>query len=287
MPLHPTRLLSLLGSKSTNSVDANRQYAHERLLARLAHADVDQWVLKGGTAMALRVPGTRATKDLDILAYSAEINEAIEKFQNALAVDLDDFVEYTIAGVLEQPTLDNQSYGEGRRIRVQARIANKKKLFVLIDLVVGTVITAPADSVIISGLVEDLDDFSFPLYSVPDQIADKVCATQATYRGLPSSRAKDLFDIVVLASIVPIEGGALTEAIRREWIARSLPQPMVFTPPVEFGTQYTTYRQESASKGLIVPPFELGVRLALRLVGPALNNDAVGKRWSPSRSEWI
>jgi len=44
-----------------------RQVTFERYLVRLFHGDGLRWVLKGGYALELRMPGTaRATRDLDL-----------------------------------------------------------------------------------------------------------------------------------------------------------------------------------------------------------------------------
>ncbi len=48
--------------------------------------------------------------------------------------------------------------------------------------------------------------YPYRLYPVANQIADKVCATLADYHGRPSSREKDLVDLVVIA---------VTQSVRR------------------------------------------------------------------------
>ena len=48
-----------------------------------------------------------------------------------------------------------------------------------------------------------------------DQIADKVCATLSLYKGKPSSREKDLVDLVLMATTQQILGARLERALTR------------------------------------------------------------------------
>lgn len=76
------------------------------------------------------------------------------------------------------------------------------------------------------------------LYPVVDHIADKVCATQATYGDdgtRPSSRVRDL---VVFGRTQDVDGDELIVAMRAEWAHRSLPR-LPCSPRHPFGTAST------------------------------------------------
>ena len=47
--------------------DVRRQFVLRRFLTRVFADQPDQWILKGGTAMVLRLPNARPSKDLDLL----------------------------------------------------------------------------------------------------------------------------------------------------------------------------------------------------------------------------
>jgi len=72
-----------------------------------------------------------------------------------------------------------------------------------VDLVTGSVMTTEPE--VMTDTVLELRGLSSPpmhLYPVVDHVADKLCATQATYGTAgdrPSSRVRDLVDLVVFA----------------------------------------------------------------------------------------
>ena len=57
-----------------------------------------------------------------------------------------------------------------------------------------------------------LPSHPYRLYPVVDQVADKVCATLALYSGRPSSREKDLVDLVLLAVTQDVGAARLRRA---------------------------------------------------------------------------
>lgn len=72
-----------------------------------------------------------------------------------------------------------------------------------------------------------------------DQIADKVCATMHRYDDRPSSREKDLVDLVVLAVTHDIEGLALSTAMATEVRRRRMDPVERFVVPAEWGPAYS------------------------------------------------
>ncbi len=69
---------------------ARKLVAFTRLLARLERAAPDRWVLKGGFALELRVPGqARTTRDVDI-DWDTSLDDAATALVEAAALDLGD-----------------------------------------------------------------------------------------------------------------------------------------------------------------------------------------------------
>src|SRR5699024_7487340 len=79
---------------------------------------------------------------------------------------------------------------------------------------------------------------SYRIYPGVDQIADKVCATQARYNDNASSREKDLVDLVVLATTQRIDGTALRIAITTEVRRRMMDPIDHITVPTTWGAGY-------------------------------------------------
>lgn len=72
-----------------------------------------------------------------------------------------------------------------------------------------------------------------------DQIADKICATHMLYSGSPSSRQKDLVDLVVFARTHEINGLALRRAIETETRRRGLAAFERVQVPPTWGSEYS------------------------------------------------
>lgn len=131
-----------------------------------------------------------------------------------------------------------------------------------------------------------LPQCEYRLYPLVDQIADKVCATLSLYNGYPSTRVKDLVDLVVLTLTQTIDGGSLEVAITREAASRGLPLPETFTVPPDWDAFY----RRLASP---IPDCKdyLTVALATSLVNallePVLARKTKGLRWDPGIRAWV
>ncbi len=61
-----TRLKKIANTERIDLQRIRRQVAFDRLLARIFHGGMFNWVLKGGYAMELRMQKARTTKDIDL-----------------------------------------------------------------------------------------------------------------------------------------------------------------------------------------------------------------------------
>lgn len=125
----------------------------------------------------------------------------------------------------------------------------------------------------------------YRIYPVVDHIADKVCATEELTAGRPSSRARDLVDLVVFARTQTIDGTALIEAIIAERHHRDLPAAADLAIPPDWARPYPKLAtQTSHCTGL---SFAEACLLAKKLVDPAIDQSASGRLWSPEPGEWL
>jgi hypothetical protein len=75
----------------------------------------------------------------------------------------------------------------------------------------------------------------YRLYPLSQQIAVKVCATVASHHGRPSSREKDLIDIVVMALTQEVDAAAMRAALQAEAHLRKLKLPETLVIPKVWG----------------------------------------------------
>lgn len=184
-------------------------------------------------------------------------------------------------------TTNFQPYMQGYRATFTIFLGVTPKGNLHIDLAVGTGMTDepqttfPRTALALPRLVSH----PYRLYPVVDQIADKVCATAADYERRPSSREKDLVDLVVFARTQHINGDALSFAIEMECRRRRLAPLTEFNVPNTWGRGYAKQR-----KGVPYcddyPTVELAKDLVSRLVNPALNHQVQSEIWSPDELRW-
>ena len=266
-----------------------RRFVYGRFLARVFHDPDAQWVLKGGTAVLARVNDARTTKDVDLLHELQDIDAALELLRTAIATDLGDHFRFVITGHERSLGGTGQPQVDGYRVRVDAYCGTARKDSFSVDLVTGSLMTTNPE--ITTDTALELRGLSSPpmrLYPVVDHIADKLCATQAMYGAAgdrPSSRVRDLVDIVVFARSQDVDGTALIGAIRAEWVHRGLGGEPEFAPPANWDRLYPPVaRKVRACEGL--PTYAAAVGFVSAFLGPALDGSAAGLRWSSERAVW-
>jgi hypothetical protein len=277
---------------SATGADAStllRRFVNERFLARVFHDAGGRWVLKGGTAVLARVNDARTTKDVDLLNELQDADAALERLRAAIAVDLDDHFRFVITGHEMSLAGAGQPRIDGYRVHVDAYCGTALRGSFGVDLVTGSLMTTEPE--VMSDTVLELRGLSSPpmrLYPVVDHVADKLCATQATYGTAgdrPSSRVRDLVDLVVLARSQDIDGDSLIGAIRAEWVHRGLDDAPVFAPPANWDRLYPPVaRKVRACEGLTL--YAAAVEFVSEFLSPVLDGSATGRRWSSERSAW-
>ena len=157
-----------------------------------------------------------------------------------------------------------------------------------VDVVTGDQMTAKPDVQTRPGLVPAVPPTSVRLYPVVDHIADKLCATQSSYGTAgdqPSSRVRDLIDLVVFARTQQIDGTELIKAITSEWTHRGLPGTPYFAPPANWDRLYPAEARRVPACGDTIT-LAAATELVAELLGPVFDRTATDKQWEPSSRSW-
>lgn len=260
-----------------------REFAYERVLARVFVDGDSSWVVKGGTALLMRVDNARHSKDIDLLHRVQDIDAAQEDLVRALGRDLGDGLRFVVSAVRSLGG-DQQPDVNGRQIDLQCYAGVKPVLAFHIDLVVGSLMTAEPETRTGSSpiTVPGVEPPRVQLYPIVDHLADKVCATETLYRGHPSSRVRDIVDIIVIATTHEIDGTALRVAIDGERLNRSLPKRVTFDPPAT----WTQQQYRTAATPACPPDLVDAITLSRALLEPAMAASADGLVWSPVAAGW-
>ena len=260
-----------------------------RFLSRIfSEGESSEWVLKGGTGMLARVPSTRSTLDIDLYRRGFTLTQALADLRRLAQLDLGDHFRFvytrhtdTIGGDDDQPYID------GYRVTFDVYVGVQKKGALHVDLAIGAGLTGPVTTLEPAGALPlpRLTSNPYRLYPVVDQVADKVCATMKLYNGQPSSREKDLIDLVVLAVTHEVDGTSLAHAIAQETARRQMEPFTGFVIPRQWGRAY-----RNLAKGVKYcanyQTVDQARDLVTGFINPALNGTVDNMTWVPEQRGW-
>lgn len=263
---------------------ARKLVAFTRLLARLERTAPDQWVLKGGFALELRLPGqARATRDVDI-DWAAPLDEATTALVEAAALTLDDYFEFDIQRVGEA---DIGAAG-GIRFHADAYVGGRLFEPLLIDVGVSSEsFLLPADELTAPDLLDfaEIEPAHIRAIRLEQHIAEKLHAyTRRHADDQPSSRAKDLIDIILISELAAFDFDRLREAVLRVFEARAtheLPASLP-APPREWARPYRALAEEVG----LDPELSVGHRLAAAFLDPVLATESGLAHWNTDAPRW-
>jgi hypothetical protein len=259
--------------------------AFERLLARLLTAASDRWILKGGLALDFRLGDrARATVDMDLGRHDDEAG-ASEDFDVASRADLGDYFEFDI---VRTALLDEADVAGAVRYRVRASLAGRRFEEFVVDVGFSAAIDAP-DQIMGPDLLAfaDLPTIQVPTFPLPAHVAEKVHAYTRRYGPdqRPSTRVKDLVDLVLLAGLRSFSAGELRVALDRTFTSRTthlLPGALP-EPPTTWAEPYRRMAQPLS----ITVELRDGYQAAAALLDPILSGSVEDyAQWSLSSASW-
>lgn len=263
------RIRNLAASQQIAPIRLRNRIAFERMLARLARDS--SWVLKGGFCLEIRLGlSSRATKDLDLLHVVAAPTTATglqDALDEVLEVDLLD--GFTFAVRAPKPVRMEEAEPSTWRVVIDVRFEGDEFAAVTIDVVPNSLDSgATIETLVIEPTIVG-EPFSVPAIDVHRHLAEKFHAYSRIYaHERPSSRVKDLVDIVLLADSGLIATDALARALSAVFRERSttLPDPLP-KPPRDW---VRTYAALAVETGLEVREVDVAWTLADRLYHHAL-----------------
>jgi predicted nucleotidyltransferase component of viral defense system len=260
-----------------------KRVAFERLLARLQAVAPDAWVLKGGFALELRLGGSaRTTKDIDI-DWTLDEEDAIELLLDAAAAPLDDGFQYT----LERSRADDDLVGGGQRWAVIATLAGREFERVAIDVGFGMAPVLAPETVSSSHLLDfvGVEPVRVRTAAIEQHVAEKLHAYTRTYAAdKPSSRVKDLVDLVVIARTMTIEASNLVHALDEIFTRRTthpLPEA-VPAPPADWTSAWDMLVADLT----VDADVRAGHEAASAFLDPVLAGTVRAGRWAPGLRAW-
>jgi predicted nucleotidyltransferase component of viral defense system len=261
-----------------------KRVVFERLLARLQAVAPDGWFVKGGFALELRLgENARTTKDVDI-DWTLGEPEATDLLLDAAAHEMDDLFTFTV----QRSAVDDDLAAGGQRWNVRADLAGREFERVAVDIGFGKRPVVAPDTIMSSHLLEfaGVAPIVVPALAVEQHLAEKLHAYSRTYAGdQPSSRVKDLVDMVVIARTTRIDADRLSAAARLIFERRAthaIPRALE-APPRAWARPWGALVTYLPADG----DLQAGFHTAAALWDPVLAGAADGMAWNPMRSDWL
>jgi hypothetical protein len=260
-----------------------RQIAYDRWLERVFRLD-SGWVLKGATALLARRLSARGTLDVDLYRDAgSEQSEAALRL--AADEDLGDWFRFDVSNRIR-----SEDVGAGARFLVLAYVGTTEWASFHVDLVGADLrMTGQPDQVspLAPLAIPEIVQHGYRAYPLVDHVADKLVATFDRYGPAmrPSTRYKDLVDLVSIIQGASIDAGEQLRAIKSESARRDVALPQRFSPP-----DLDLWRRGYAAEARDMPArFPRTLEEALAVVSPfldpLLDGTASGK-WDPKQQRW-
>jgi hypothetical protein len=262
--------------------ELQRQFSYDRLLERLYRID-QGWIVKGAAALLARRLALRATVDVD-LYRQAGTEAAEEDLRVGADLELGDWFRFEVGRGLSLT-------GGGIALPVTAYVGQTQWARYKVDLV-GSDFRMTDEPEPVPPLADihlpDVEQHGYRAYPLVDHVADKIAATFERYGPTesPSSRYKDLIDLVAIVKGASVPAQAQMAAVASEATRRGITLPNRFTVPDPaswqkgYAAAAKRWRLEEAKTVdealAIVRPF----------IDPVLEGAATG-RWNPALGEWV
>lgn len=261
-----------------------KQVAFDRLLARLVAVGRGRWMLKGALALDYRLGDrARTSKDMDLAHLEGEPQAAAD-LRRAATLDLGDFFSFEVA---RTSRLDEALVGAAVRYHLDCRLGRSMFDASTVDVGFSDGPDVGTDLLVGPPLLEfaGIAPVSVPALPLPDHVAQKFHAWVKSYGGgLPSTRSKDLADLVIAAQSFELDAAHLRRALLRTFERRGGPVLPAALPPLPDAWR-TDYHRVAARLG-VDPDVERAHGIAASFLGPVLGSAEPAGRWIPADMAW-
>ena len=199
------------------------QYFQERFLYRLSISPYrSAFVLKGALLfLVYEMPFLRPTKDIDFLVRfrSKDMGTMKGMIQEIARIDAEDGVRFFPESASLESVMEDADY-EGIRVKIQGSLDKARKTL-QIDIAFGDVLVAGPVEMEFPLLLDDQPAPRLKVYSNESAIAEKF--QSLVKLNILTSRMKDVYDILFLASHQPFQMHLLRNAIVKTFNRRRTP----------------------------------------------------------------
>ena len=263
-----------------------KEIAFQRLFARMTAGDAaDGWVLKGAQVLLIRLDErARATKDADT-TWRHEASELQAALGEAMELELGDGFSFEIG---TRTRLEAETEDGGWRYSVRSRLDGRFFEQFVLDVNVSPNDLRSVDQLTFRPVLDfaGLEPPTIAAVSIAFHLAEKLHAYVRIYSGSrPSSRVKDLYDMLVMARALPMPtSDALHEAVSTTFFLRNTPLPTALPdPPPMWAAPWAAYVRDY---GIEWTTLDDAVAALRPLWTPVTAPSEARRTWEPERWDW-
>jgi predicted nucleotidyltransferase component of viral defense system len=275
------RLLSNSKSSGVPLVRLRKMVAFDRFLARLKHSYPNQWFLKGGYALQLRL-GSRArtTVDIDILMVSNQ-NSLYDILLKATKTELGDWFTFEI----EQPDRDLLNDFGGLRFNITTLLDGRRFEKFHLDIGVDDRIIGGFETILNPDYLSfaDIKPIAYECYNIAQHFAEKMHAYSRVFNHGGSSRVKDLVDMFLIAEMENIDSKSFENAIKKTFEFRST-HPIPAQLPMPPRDWEKPFNKMAGDIGIDLTQDEVFEKLEV-FINPILHETGF-LQWNPRLWDW-
>lgn len=224
-------------------VRLRKMVAFDRFLARLQKSYPNQWYLKGGYALQLRLGNkARTTTDVDILMFSQQ-NMQYEMLLRAVKSDLEDWFTFE----LEQPIRDPLTEHGGLRVHIASFLDSRRYENFHLDVGVNDLMMDQYEIISNPDYLSfaEIEPIHYRCYSIAQHFSEKLHAYTRVFKVGSSSRVKDIVDLFLIAQMENINSLSFRNACQLTFEHRAThPIPEKFPPLQKNGKSHLRKWQE-------------------------------------------
>ncbi|MCD4754056.1 MAG: nucleotidyl transferase AbiEii/AbiGii toxin family protein [Anaerolineaceae bacterium] len=276
------RLRTLSFKKGIPLSRLRKMVAFDRFLSRLFAYGPNQWVVKGGFALQLRIgEKARTTRDIDLLMLAGE-REMSYHLRRASTLDQNDWFLFEISDGIRSEADDIVVLRYNAHALLDGRTFERFH----IDIGVGDLLLESPEYLETPTLLSfaGIEPTLIPCYPISQQIAEKFHAFTRTHESGSSSRVKDLVDMLLLAEMEKFSSLKLQKSLRATFQTRSS-QPMPLKVPSPPKNWNPSFRRMANEVGLSFKSLSSAESALQQFLNPILDPET-NKTWNPEHWQW-
>jgi len=275
-----------------------KQVAFNLFFQRIFSQEDSRWTLLGGNALLIRTGYGRFTQDVDLSRDEQweDLSHVQEELEALLSAGdrLDDF-SFTITKAIAHSEPDNYGYGSKTAKINDLRVDFCGKPFdtFSIDITSRKHITSAVEHIQLKPALDDqaLTDLpAIPTVPAENHLADKICALYETHQGekqRPSTRYRDLADMIRFVKDVPLDAAQLILVLKHEQQRRKIQLPtQLVSPHPSWNKEYPKAARAFAQYPQHLLPLDKALDYAGTCLNEILNNTRTTGYWNPLHQQW-